>query len=345
MKGLTARDPRENRVDKRKIIISVIIGSIIVHVVAGLVATIWIVAQYFAPPPATFEVKRDIRLPAQERQHAMNMAQFDAMTPKPSFTEKIASMRPTEFSLPDLPQVPMDQMLPLDPSELISDSVESLVGTAGFGAGGLGMGGLDGTGDAISFFGVQSQARRVLLLFDVSQSVVNKAQASGVPMERIRDETLELIDGLSINTRFGLIQFVRNHKPFRSELIPATDANKQAARDWVNSEWRDTGTMPPSGRGVVAEYPNGILRVLEEAFAMEPDVIYILSDGNFWRNTGAGGAGNEKVAHRLIESTIRDLQGDGPTVPIHFIGFEMASEDQRVWRRVTGRSGGQMSEM
>ena len=50
--------------------------------------------------------------------------------------------------LPDLPEVDMDQMLPLDPSELISDQVSGLVGSAALGSGlGSGFSGGGGSGD------------------------------------------------------------------------------------------------------------------------------------------------------------------------------------------------------
>ena len=43
---------------RRKIIISVIVASIGVHLLGGTLAGIWIVARYLLPTPATFEVKR-----------------------------------------------------------------------------------------------------------------------------------------------------------------------------------------------------------------------------------------------------------------------------------------------
>lgn len=77
----------------------------------------------------------------------MNMASLDAIAPKPTFSDKMQSSRPTAFSLPDIPNLPLDQMLPLDPSQLISDQMASLSnveamgsgsGTASAGAGGFG---------------------------------------------------------------------------------------------------------------------------------------------------------------------------------------------------------------
>ena len=53
---------------------SILIGVIILHIAAGVVAGLFVVAKYMFPPPANFVVQRDIRLPAKKREHKMNMA-------------------------------------------------------------------------------------------------------------------------------------------------------------------------------------------------------------------------------------------------------------------------------
>jgi hypothetical protein len=63
---------------------SILIGVILLHLAAGVVAGIFVVAKYIFPPPANFVVQRDIRLPAKKREHKMNMAALDAIAPKPT---------------------------------------------------------------------------------------------------------------------------------------------------------------------------------------------------------------------------------------------------------------------
>lgn len=327
----------------RRLLLTILLVVIGIHIAGLFVAGVLVVARYFLNPPAQFEVKRDIRLPAQERQHRMNMAEFDALTPKPSFNDKMASLRPTDFALPDLPQIPMDQMLPLDPSEIVADAVSSLVGAAGVGGGGTGAGGLGGTGDGFSFMGIQASGRRIALLFDVSQSVKNKADRSGVPLTRIRDETIKLIESLGINSRFGLIQFTQNFQPFRPEMLPATASNKEAAKSWLESEWVDSGTMPARKSGVVSN-PDGVLKVLQQAFLMEPDVIFLISDGSFQRNSG--GKGIETIPLSEIKNAIGDHQKNLSTpAVIHFIGFEMRPEDKRELQSIIRANKGRLREI
>jgi hypothetical protein len=81
---------------RRRMIFIVVLASVGIHVIAGIVAGIIIVARFLAEPPAEFKVAKDIRLPVQDREHKMNMAAFDGMAPKPSL-DKLQSLRPARW--------------------------------------------------------------------------------------------------------------------------------------------------------------------------------------------------------------------------------------------------------
>lgn len=345
-------NPQAQRKRFRHIVIAVILISIGIHVVAGIVAGAVIVARYLTEPPAEFKAKRDIRLPAKQREHRMNMASLDGMAPKPSFNDKMQSIRPTAFALPELPKMDVGQMLPLDPGEIVSDQVSSLVGSGGLGNG-LGTGGLGGggLGTGMSFFGIQSTGKRILLIFDVSTSVVHKANTAGVPLSKIKEETADLIRKLPITARFGIIQFTRNYKPFNSELVPATDQNRADALEWIDSEWVESGMMPASGK--VVRNPQGLVGVLQLAAKMQPDVIFLISDASFqWTPPGdekaakkSGGSFGGKIPWKEIETiTQGPLQGPGGC-KIHLIGFEMKPDDKRAIGSIVRKSGGQIREI
>lgn len=327
----------------RRLIISVVLISIGIHLVAAFIAGAIIVARYLSEPPAEFKATRDIRLPAKQREHKMNMAAFDGMAPKPSFNDKMQSMRPAPFALPELPKMPVDQVLPLDPSEIVSEQVSSLVGSGGVGSGtgtGGSGGGGTGTGLGVSFFGIQSTGKRILLLFDVSTSVANKAAKAGVPLAKIQEETAALVEKLPISARFGIIQFTQNFKPFNKELIPATDQNRAAALNWIKEEWVDTGTMGASGK--VTKNPRGLVGVLELAAQMHPDVIYIISDASFqWKPTGKIENIPWKEIKKITEGPLQGTEG----CQIHFIGFEMQQDDKREIGSIIRKSGGKMQEI
>jgi hypothetical protein len=303
----TLAPPKAQERQRRKVITSVIIGSVVLHLIVGVGAAVWIVARYFAPPPATFEVKKDLRIAAQEREHRMNMAAFDALTPKPSFNDKIASLRPTQLALPDLPKMPMDQLVPLDPAAMITDTVASLTGTAGLGAAGGGAAG--STGDAlkfgkVSFFGISDEARSIVIMIDVSDSMFTRTgDAEGGKLvkrgeeqsfQAVRDEAIKLVEGLSVNARFGIVRWSGGAYSWKPELVPATDENKKAAIAHIQNQVDMKTARPKGGRpgGTRHDY------ALEEAFALKPEVIFLLSDGNA---TGAQpGGGLEQISAKDI---------------------------------------------
>lgn len=337
--GLSASDAEKAaRIRRKGLIFSVIVGSVIVHVIALALFGLWTVARYWKQPEAVFEVKKLVKIPPRIPEQKMNLLRHEAMTPKPVFTDKLASIRPIDFALPELPTVDMAQMLPLDPAELISDQALSLVGTAGLGRGlgdNLGGAGGRGSGKGLSFFGMQTEGERIVLLFDVSSSVVNKANAVGIPLSRVRDETLELIDGLPVSSRFSMIQFTQNFKSFSSELVAATDSNKKRARDWVKDEWVESGTM--SGAGVVSN-PRGVAAVLEQAFRMKPDVVFLISDASFqWRVDG----GIKDIPYDELKKLLKDLQEKmAEPARVQFLGFQPKPIDVKEWKRLVRRSGG-----
>jgi hypothetical protein len=347
-------NPSAQRKRLRRIVVTVVLISIGIHVVAGLVAGAIIVARYLAEPPAEFKAARDIRLPAKQREHKMNMASFDGMAAKPSFNDKMQSIRPTAFALPELPKMDLDQMLPLDPGEIVSDQVSSLVGSGGLGNG-LGAGGTGGGGFAagpgLSFFGIQSTGKRILLVFDVSSSVVNKANAAGVPLSKIKEETSGLISSLPISARFGIIQFTRNYKAFKGELVPATDRNRADALEWIETEWVETGIMNAS-KNIVSN-PRGLVGILELAASMQPDVLFLISDASFqWTppdkgkpaKKSAGSFGGDIPWKEIEKAAEGPLQAAGGC-KIHFIGFEMKPGDKREFSTIIRKTGGKTREI
>ena len=334
--------PTSKKGGVKKLIITILIVSVGVHLAAGLVAGIVVVARYFTAPPAEFKAARDIRLPAKKREQKMNMAALDAAAPKPTFSDRMQSTRPTAFSLPDLPNVAMDQPLPLDPSQLISDNINALgVGEgmgSGSGSGVAGAGGFGGSG--MSFLGVQSTGKRILLLFDVSTSVLNKASGAGIPLEKIQEETLNLIAKLPITARFGLIQFTQNYKPFNRELVPATDTNRAAATEWVKNEWVTTGTMGASSK--VTSNPRGFMGVLELAAQMKPDVLYVISDGSFqWKPTG----NIDNIPWNDIKKILDGSLQEGQKCTVNFIAFQPKDDDLKELKRLSSSTHGKTVEL
>lgn len=337
----------QRRKQSRKSVGAALIASVIIHLVIGVIGGIWIIATYINKPETKFVAPPlpKIKIPPQTRQHRMNLAAHEALASKPTFQKRLVSLRETAFALPDAPAVNVDNMLTPDPAAIASSIVSGLANSTGSGSG-LGQGGSGGTGlgNAINFLGIDATGKRILLIFDVSGSVVNKAEASGMPLTRIKEETIKLIDKLPADSKFGIIQFVRNYKPFRPELIPATVPNRDLAREWINSEWSETGTMSASGKGVISPKPNGLPAILLAAYEYKPDVIFLVGDGSFQLTPVDGGS--KTVSEDEFEDLFKEINKSSPEkIPLHFIGFQMRDDDADTWKKITRRQGGTLKEL
>ena len=334
------REDPEAKKRRIRMVLSILLGVVLLHVAGGVVAGIFIVAKYIFPPPANFVVKKDVRLPAKKREHKMNMAAFDAMAPKPTLSDKMQSTRPTAFSLPDVPDMPLDQMLPLDPSQLVADQMASLSNTEALGAvsgaAAAGSGGFGGKG--LSFLGVDSTGQRILLMIDISGTVVNKAAKAGISPEKLREELIALINKLPITSRFSIIQYAGNYKPFSKELVPASQPNKTLALDWIQNEWV-TGGIQVSKKSVAS--PSGFIGVLQAANEMKPDAVFIITDGDYKSKIHT-----KKIPWDEIKKAAEQLKdADGKRTKINVISFEADAEDLKELRKISKGSGGNIREM
>ena len=183
---------------------------------------------------------------------------------------------------------------------------------------------------SFSFFGIEDKAKKVVITFDISGSVLRKAELSGVPITKIKEETRSLIDDFNGNTLFNLIQFSRNYDLFQDYLVPASSVNKEAATHWLKNEFRTDGRSASSW---TRDVPNGIQSVITAAFRFDPEVIIVLSDGSFQRN--ARGKSWQKVPWNELRKTINQLQNDAPRdVRLHFVGFQVDDNDKSELRRI-----------
>ena len=350
-------DPQtEARLRRRRIIISVIVVSIGVHVIGAILAGIWIVARFILASPTTFEVKKQIRIAAEEREHRMNMAEFDAARPKPSFTDKMSTARPTEFSLPDLPTLPIDTAVDIDPSDIVSDQLAALAG-AGAGSGSGSGGG--GRGSAVSFFGVSDMATRVAIVIDVSDTMFDRQPGK---FNAVKQEAAKLVQGLGINTLFNIIIYEGGSVAMFPDMQPATDANKQKAAAWIQSVDGGRDKRGMSYRGAYSKMGTGLYEgggtrtdtALKQALSMRPSTIFLISDGEMSRRGGAdqadkkddqGGNIDERELLSIVSEGQKQLETPARIHVIHFLTKAAREEEEKTLRSVARRNDGRFRQV
>jgi hypothetical protein len=315
-----------------------LIWALIIQIILLLVAVFVVVVIPGIKKDPEFVAKKTIYLPQRELEHSVALSEFNQVASKPALMERLTTEALLNADLPALPSLPSQDFNPFE------NSINSLNDTAALlGASGL-MGSLQGLvseTSRVSFFGIEDQATRIVIIFDISQSVVTKAKKSGISIRRLQQEAAALIRELNANTLFGLIQFSRSYDFFEDYLVTGTKANKEAGVTWLEEEFRTDGK---SGRNWIRGPVNGIQSVVEAAFAWQPDVMFIISDGDFQRTKGTGGSENVpwddllRDFHHFQEQSEKDVR-------IHFVGFQVKPQHKAQLQTLVGKYGGQYREL
>ncbi len=283
--------------------------SLIVHMAAAIVLMLLSVREvepYVEPDvlsalqPAETEPTQIAVQPPQELQlEALDAAlQFDA--------SQLASLELSEVSASAMATPDIGS---LDVSASTLGEIGQLFGD---GAYGLSEGG-GGAQGATSFFGVTTRGRRFLYVVDNSNSM------GGGKFETAVAELLRSVDQLQPNHYFYVIFFSDAAYPLfypqtAESWVPATTQNKYRLQAWLA-----TVQMCLQTRGEEA---------LARAFAMRPDVIYLLGDGAF--------------TDKAVEKT---LALRGAPVTMHTLGFNMQAKDRAGFEELAKTFGGKFTDV
>jgi len=150
-----------------------------------------------------------------------------------------------------------------------------------------GIGGLGGSGAAglarIQFLGVEQAVTDVMFVVDVSSSMASDPERKA-RCERVFKEVDRVIRDLPPEVKFNIIAFGARVVDFRSQMVPASDREKMAARPWLRrhnpaSAWRRD--QPPDWfserRGL--HLATKIYEAMEEALKSQPKTILFVCDG------------------------------------------------------------------
>lgn len=280
-----------------------------------------------------FVARKKIYLPQKDLEHRVALAEFQNAASSPMQLERISTQALLPESMPQLPDLPKSEFNPIDrnPAALQSDSLLGQSGVLGA------LQGLQTGSSSASLFGIEDTGQRILILFDNSASVWNKASKAGVTTARFIRELSALIDGLNANTQFALVPFSRSIGSFRDYMISGGARNKRAAKAWITEKVRTQQLMTQLPHDV-----DGIQGALTVAFQMEPDVIFLISDADFQRNLVKAG----DVPWDDVERTLRGLAREYGIEPrLHFIGFQVEKADAEAMEKITRRYKGKFRKL
>ena len=160
--------------------------------------------------------------------------------------------------------------------------------------------------DSPSFFGIAlgDPPRKIVFVLDRSGSMTDS-------IDFVKYQTKRCIGELAESDQFDVLFYSSGPPPEGPGrgLVPATERNKQLAFEFID--------------GVIAQGETDPVAALQQAFAVEPKVIVMLTDGEF----------DPQVA-RLV----KDLNQDGK-VKVHTIGF-LYKIGEPVLKQIAAESGG-----
>lgn len=135
----------------------------------------------------------------------------------------------------------------------------------GFGSG-LGSG--DGNGAGSQFFDMETVGTKFVYVLDGSASMTEPHSEARTRLDRVKIELVRSIGGLPEQMQFFVIFFNKLSVPMPAEkLQPATLENKRKYLEWCVNVKGGGGTDPRAA--------------LKKGLALQPDVIYLLTDGVF----------------------------------------------------------------
>ncbi len=179
----------------------------------------------------------------------------------------------------------------------------------------------------VTFFGTSASGRDFIFILDCSGSMHAR---DGERFERARDELLNSISMLREEQRFYVFLFNWSTFPMfgpvenPGKLIEATGENIAKLRAWLYTVYPESGTDPRYA--------------LAESLIMQPDAIFLLSDGQF--NTP--NSPNPALGWNNSRTSVFDVVGhkDAPRVQINTVAFEDAVAAQGM-QRLAKESDGQ----
>ena len=123
-----------------------------------------------------------------------------------------------------------------------------------------------------SFFGLKDQAQSVVVIWDVTRSMMNVSGRAGY--ERVRAEVARLVEGLNADTLFSVIIFAGGTERYSDALVYASRKERDAALAWIRAKNSASAPSPDGTRGA-----NRSDWAIRDALQMGAEVIYLVTDG------------------------------------------------------------------
>lgn len=321
--------------------------SVGAHLVFALVAAYVVVAHY-SGRKLTFQAGPKSPHPAERAlQHRVQIQQKKQnKNVTTNLQKRIMSAGLSKVELPSpLPPMPKPEA---GPPKMAAAGGASFTVRNGIGS----FVGGTGSGAPINFFGIRDVSGNVVIVVDISDSMFGRTgdasyESRGLVrrgqeqnFQAVRDEAITLVNGLSATVNFGIVRFSGGAYSWQSELVPATDENKRAAVEHIQTKL-DYHKAPKHGTrpgGTRHDY------ALEEAFKLKPEngVIYLLTDGNATGDSmiQPGRKITPEDIFAVAETGQKTLHRRAKIHSVYYMTGDDRAEERQMLATLAGRNGG-----
>ena len=329
----------------------VLIAVIALHLLFGGGAALWVVSKYSANRKLTFNAGPKSPNPSERAlEHRVQLQKkMQSISAPPAVPKRVLTTGLAKVTLPPLPEIKTADSAPR--TMMSAGGARAAFGATG--ALSLGGAGGGGNGTAINFFGIRDISTSVVIMIDVSDSMFTRTgDASGRKLVRhgkdqnfqvIREEAIKLVQSLTPQTSFGIVRWSGGAYSWKTELVPATEENKQAAIAHIQGEVDYKTSKPKPGKpgGTRHDY------ALAEAFSLKPETIYMLTDGNATESQGGGGLKPipPQEIYRVAEEGQKKLAKKAHLHVIYYLNSQEKSDEVSMLHGLANRNSGKFQKV
>lgn len=269
-----------------KKLLTVLSISFFLHLVAVLVATVFVVLHIVRKDDVILEapsLPQSITPPKTEYQVSLDKLKKKT---SPARLSPIVAKTVTDLSAPTItinPQSPVVSVhLNTNADKSFADGFRSLAGS------GIGL----TTFAKVKLFGIETDGERFFILVDASRDLVTDERGGLPAYHFVKERIVEVIENLPSGVQFNVAVFDnRDVYTFSSEMMRASEENKERLHAWIEPINKETytGTLGNNANfdsTVEPLFANArfMARALNEAMRQRPDNIFVLTTG--WHHMG-----------------------------------------------------------
>jgi len=304
---------------RRKLFVTSLLISLAINLLILAIAGWLVVFHHLFVEEAQFRSEEVVkRLKPRELEYKVRVQELQKKSGRPVLQPRISADGLSKLSLPDV------KVEIVSVKDKISANVKTM-GISGLGTGigsGTGHGGLGLGTSEVNFFGIRDRSERIAFLVDVSLSMLEDERGGVWGYERLKQEIIRMINGLSEGTFFNIIIFATHVDTFLPKLKVATPEIKERAVQFLKpyNVYEKKGDEKRFGNLYKNYFPapevglparSGTTRIdmaLTAAFEQGADTIFILTDGSprIWKLLE--GKEREDYEKRLARLTDRQKQ-------------------------------------